>query len=128
MIRSAAFSGSCTAIQADHEQLHNLMTTLRFEASSVRNAGAWVAEKAGRVKLGFSSGEDAHLRLLQSLESLFLGITGKQILWRALRATRDASPILEQTDFDHLERRALEQLNRVETQLIEAARAAFRPA
>lgn len=115
-------------VKADHEQLHNLMTALGFEESSVRNAGAWMAEKIGRAKLGFSASEDAKLRLLQSLETLFLGITGKQILWRALRAVKDASPILEQTDFDHLEKRALEQLDRVEVQRIEAARAAFRAA
>ena len=119
------FRGLESDVKADHEQLHNLMTTLGFEESGVRNAGAWVAEKVGRVKLGFSAGEEAKLRLLQSLESLFLGITGKQILWRALRATSDAWPTLQQTDFDHLERRALEQLERVEAQRIEAARGAF---
>ena len=75
-------------VKADHEQLHNLMTTLGFEDSGVRNAGAWMAEKLGRAKLGFSGGESSELRLLQTLESLFLGITGKQLLWRALQAMR----------------------------------------
>jgi hypothetical protein len=120
------FSELLADVNADHEQLHNLMTALGFEESSVRNAGAWMAEKLGRAKLGFSAGEDSELRLLQSLETLFLGITGKQLLWRALRAVKDASPILRRTDFERLEKRALEQLNRVEARRIEAAGSAFR--
>ncbi len=114
-----------TDVQADHEQLHNLMAALDFEESSVRNAGAWMAEKFGRAKLGFSAGEEGRLRLLQSLESLSLGITGKQLLWRALRAVDASSAVLEQTDFDHLEKRAQEQLERVEGKRLEAARAVF---
>lgn len=104
------------------------MTALDFEESSAPNAGARMAGKFGRAKLGFPTGEGGKLRLGQSLESLFLGITGKQILRRALRAVKDASPILQQTDFDHLERRAIEQLDRVEVRRVEAARAALRGA
>jgi hypothetical protein len=58
-------------VKADHEQLHNLMTTLGFEGSGVRDAGAWMAEKLGRAKFGFSGGETSGLRLVQTLESLF---------------------------------------------------------
>ena len=109
-------------VKADHEQLHNLMTTLGFEDSGVRNAGAWMAEKLGRAKLGFSGGESSELRLLQTLESLFLGITGKQLLWRALQAMRDSSRILQRTDFEYLEKRAIEQLERVEGKRLAAAK------
>jgi hypothetical protein len=109
-------------VKADHEQLHSLMTALGIDDSGVRNAGAWVAEKLGRAKLGFSGGETSDLRLLQTLESLFLGITGKQLLWRALRAARDSSPVLQKTAFDILERRAIAQLEKVEAKRILAAR------
>lgn len=112
-------------VKADHEQLHNLMSALGFEESDVRNAGAWMAEKLGRVKLGFSGGEASGLRLLQTLESLYLGITGKRLLWRALQALRDSSPVLQRTDFEHLEKRALEQLEKLEAQRLAAAHAAF---
>ncbi len=108
-------------IKTDHEQLHSLMTALGFDDSGVRNAGAWVAEKLGRAKLGFSGGDTSELRLLQTLESLFLGITGKQALWRALRAVRDSSSVLEKTDFELLEKRADEQLEKVEARRLLAA-------
>ena len=52
------FRGSCTDdIKADHDQLHNLMTALGVADSDARNAGAWLAEKFSRAKLGFSGGE-----------------------------------------------------------------------
>jgi len=112
-------------IKADHEQLHKLMTALGFADSDTRNAGAWLAEKFGRAKLGFSGGDASGLRLLQTLESLALGITGKRLLWRALYTIRQSSPALKETDFDYLEQRAIEQSNRVEIKRLETARAVF---
>ncbi|MBA3961700.1 MAG: hypothetical protein H0X40_07355 [Chthoniobacterales bacterium] len=113
-------------VKSDHETLHDLMTALGGEVGSVRNAGAWVAEKFGRAKLGFSTGDDADLGLLQSLEVLYAGITGKRLLWRALAAVKTTSPILEQIDFDRLERRALEQAEKVESKRLDSARETLR--
>ena len=110
-------------IKADHDQLHNLMAALGVADSDARNAGAWLAEKFSRAKLGFSGGKVSNLRLLQTLESLALGITGKRLLWRALHAIRQSSPVLQQTDFEHLEQRAIEQSDRVEIKRLETARA-----
>jgi hypothetical protein len=104
------------------------MTTLGVADSGARNAGAWVAEKFSRAKLGFSDGDVSRLRLLQTLESLVLGITGKQLIWRALHAVRQSSPALQQTDFEHLEKRAIEQADRVEIKRLENARAVFHKA
>lgn len=120
----------CTELHADvtsdHEQLRNLINALGFEESRVRNAGAWMAEKLGRAKLGFPGGETASLRLVQAFETLLLGITGKQLLWRSMSAVSSTSPVLQRTDFTHLEKRALEQIERVEAKRVGAARAAFR--
>ncbi len=110
-------------IKADHEQLHKLMTALGFADSDTRNAGAWLAEKFSRAKLGFSGGDGTDLRLLQTLESLTLGITGKRLLWRALHAVRRSSAALQQMDFEYLEQRAIEQSNRVEIKRLETAHA-----
>ncbi len=122
---AAFFAELHREIKADHEQLHNLMTRLGVADSGARNAGAWVAEKFSRAKLGFSDGEVSALRLLQTLESLVLGINGKQLLWRALQAVRQSSPALQQTDFERLEKRAIEQSDRVEIKRLETARAVF---
>ena len=108
-------------IKVDHDQLHTLMTALGVEDSDARNAGAWLGEKFSRAKLGFSGGGGSSLRLFQTLESLALGITGKRLLWRALHAVRQSSPVLRQTDFEHLEQRAIQQSDRVETKRLEMA-------
>lgn len=118
----ASFFGTLQAdIEADHQQLHNLMTALGFEKSSVRNAGAWMGEKFGRVKLGFADGEDRKLRLLQSLEAIYIGIMGKRLLWRALYAARESSAVLRMTDFSLLEQRAVEQAERVDNRRLAVA-------
>ena len=113
-------------IQADHDQLRSVMERLGDEDSSLRNAGAWLAEKFGRLKMGFTASADSKLRLLQSLEFLFLGITGKRSLWRALIDVRPAWPMLADIDLARLEERAKEQAERVDVHRLAAARAAFR--
>ena len=98
------------------------MTALGIEESGTRNAGAWMAEKIGRAKIGFTGGDTSDLRTLQTLETLYLGVTGKRLLWQSLQAARDTSPVLERTDFDRLTMRATEQLERIEAQRVKAAK------
>jgi hypothetical protein len=112
-------------IGADHDQLLNLMKALGFEESSVRNAGAWIAEKFSQAKIGFTAAEDSRRRLLQSLETLLLGVTGKKLLWRALDAVKEGSPILARTNFEQLIARANEQAQRIENERLNVARATF---
>lgn len=112
-------------VKSDHETLHRLMEALGFEESSVRNAGAWMAEKFSRAKLGFGGGQESGLRLLQAFETLIIGITGKRLLWRALHVAQGIDIALRQTDFDHLEKRAQEQLDRVEAKRLETSITTF---
>jgi hypothetical protein len=106
-------------IQSDHEQLHRIMTALEIEESSIRDAAAWIAEKFSWPKLG-SAAKD--LALLQSFEALFMGISGKRMLWRALREIQTSSAILERFDFCQLEARASQQLERVEATRMKVVR------
>ena len=119
------FRKLCADIRLDRRQLRNVMTVLGFQESTVRDTGAWMAEKLARTKLGFSNGKTVGLRLVESLEILQLGITGKRLLWRAMSAAIKSSPVLQQSDFTALERRAMKQLERVEAKRLEAARATF---
>ena len=110
-------------IQADQETLRNLIRKLGAEESAMRKAGAWVAEKFSRIKVG---DVDESAGLLQALEALALGITGKRLLWRSLAAIAANFPALQGTDFSELEKRAQDQFERVETLRIQMAREAFR--
>jgi hypothetical protein len=67
-------------VKSDHEILRRLITDLGFDDSSVRNAGAWIVEKVGRIKIGFGAGTNGGLRDFEALETLFIGIIGKRLL------------------------------------------------
>lgn len=65
------------------------------------------------------------IRLLQALETLAIGITGKLLLWRALKAAQQTASLLPQTDFDQLALRAQKQIKQVEAKRLDAARETF---
>jgi len=110
-------------IEADQETLRNLIRKLGAKESAVRKAGAWLAEKFSRVKIGDA---DDSAELLQVLEGLALGISGKQLLWRSLAATEANFPALQGSDFSELEKRAHDQFERVEGLRMQMVREAFR--
>ena len=115
-------------ISADQDVLRDLLRTFEEGESAVRKAGAWLAEKLGRAKFGLSEHQVSGTGLLEALEGLALGITGKQLLWRALQSASDTTPQLRGLDYAHLEQRAREQRDRVEEKRLAAARDAFRSA
>src|ERR1700682_506240 len=65
-------------ISADQEKLRDLIRKLGGEESVVHKAGAWMIEKLGRVKIGAAGDKGGELGLLQALEGLAMGITGKR--------------------------------------------------
>ena len=117
------FRDLCDEIEADQETLRNLIRKLGAEESAVRKAGAWLAEKFSRVKIGDA---DDSAELLQALEGLALGISGKQLLWRSLAAIEANFPALQGSDFSELEKRAHDQFERVERLRMQMVREAFR--
>jgi hypothetical protein len=113
------FSQIDKEIRADQSVLRSLMRRLNIEESSLRKAGAWAAEKVGRVRLMIAGGEQGSLGLVLTLEGLIMGIVGKKLLWRSLAAANLAE--LNGYDFRELERRAEQQIERIETERIRAA-------
>jgi hypothetical protein len=117
------FSDLRDDIHADQEKLRDLIGKVGGKESALRKVAGWVSEKFGRVKIGDT---DDSAELLQALEGLALGVTGKQLLWRSLAVIAPNFPALQGTDFSELEKRAQEQFGRVETLRIEMARETFR--
>lgn len=109
----------CTEIEADRTTLEEVMEQLAVKRDSAKIAGAWAAEKLGRLKLnGRLRGYSPLSRLLE-LEMLHLGITGKLELWRALQHTLDAK--LARFDLAALIERAESQRQTVERLRLDAA-------
>jgi hypothetical protein len=110
-------------IESDAAVLRRLIGETRAQESFFRKAAAWLSEKFARVKFIGAGDQRDELGLLQALETIELGIRGKQLLWRALATTNLAG--VSDVDLGELEKRALDQQQRVEKERTQIARAAF---
>jgi hypothetical protein len=106
-------------IREEQQVLRDLIAALDSREHPIKQAGAWLAEKAARVKLGDTGG--TALARMEALESLAVGIQGKIALWRALQRVAGGHPALAGLDLVKLERQAREQFERVEERRLEAA-------
>jgi hypothetical protein len=107
-------------VRVDQEKLEGLIAKLGLDESAVQKAGGWLMEKLSRPKI---DEEESGL----GLEALVLGITGKRSLWRTLQAASRAVPEVARLDYSGLEKRAIEQCERVEARRLEIARGVFKP-
>ncbi|HEY3615044.1 MAG TPA: hypothetical protein VGK92_15130 [Gaiellales bacterium] len=113
-------------VEADREALRRLLGELGIRPSITKNAGAWISERAARLKPNGRLRGDPPMQRLHELETLSLGIAGKLALWQALRVSPEAATAAG-IDLDELERRAGEQREQVERERIAAARTALFP-
>lgn len=112
-------------IEADRQELEQLMARMEITQRVSRQATVWMAEKMTQLKLHLDDPTDGALRQLEMLEGLALGIQGKQALWRGLAATTVIVPSLQGINYEQLEQRAEEQHQQVERLRLEAAKIAL---
>jgi len=105
--------------------LRKLLDDLDASPSTTRRIFGWLAEKFAERKLRADDPDTANFRLLESLEILSLGISGKIALWYALERCRDVEPAVATLNFQQLLSMAHRQRERVESVRTDAARAAF---
>jgi hypothetical protein len=119
----AFFSGIEAEIRADQKTLRSLMDSLGIEESNLRKAGAWAAEKVGRARLMIAGDEPGGHGLVLMFEALIAGVVGKKLMWRALVLVH--LPQLSGYDFEELQRRAEQQIERLEAERIRAVEHTF---
>src|SRR5437762_13906553 len=110
-------------IKADQDMVRDVMRILGVEESKVRQAGAWAAEKVGRARLMIAGDVQGSLGLVLTLEGLIMGVTAKKLMWRALAAAK--LPRLSSYNFEQLQRRAEQQIERIEAERIRTVSQAF---
>jgi hypothetical protein len=116
--RVAQFASQLLAeVRQDREFLVEFIRRLGGDASTVKEATAWVAEKAGRLKLDL----DESIGIFEAVELLSLGVLGKVALWNAIRAARENDPHLQELDLDQLTARAQAQFRQLESLRLELA-------
>lgn len=115
-----------TEIEEDRAALAAIMDRLGVRADQVRKVLAWSVEKLGRLKLNGQLTGYSPLSRLEELEILELGVTGKRLLWEALR--RAAPDGLDDEELGRLADRARAQRERLEDIRLQAASEALGPA
>ena len=113
-------------IEADRETLVRLMAEMGIRRSRAKNAAAWLAERALRLKPNGRLHGEPMMQRLHELEALSLGIAGKLALWQALRVVPQVASFAG-IDLDELAERAGRQRERVEAERMTFARAALAP-
>ena len=113
-------------IEQDRDTLKAVMAANGVQVQRYKLAGAWAAEKAARLKFNGALLRRSPLTPLVELETLVVGIHGKEGLWRALR--ENAADVAAAARFDELIDRARRQHDDVDRQRIEAGKRAVSPA
>ena len=97
-------------IESDLRSLEGLMASADIKPSQVKDTLARLAEKAGRLKLNGRVARRSPLSDVIELETLVVGITGKEALWESLRAAET----IPQDNLQSLIERAQQQREIVE--------------
>ena len=112
-------------IEEDRKTLIDLMDRIGTSKNPVKQATAWVTEKATRPKFSGLTSGGPKVGTFMALENLTLGVEGKVSLWRALKEVPDQYGPLQSMNLDELIERAEEQRNALERERIAAGRRAL---
>ena len=110
-------------IAQDRTTLEDVMRALDVPPSRTKLALARVGDQLGRLKTDRAVASHPPLGRLLALETLLVGVRGKQALWRALQIAPD--PRLARFDFAALAQSADDQCDALERYRLRAAAEAF---
>ncbi len=112
-------------IEADRDELLSVMKALAMHPDPAKQAGGWLAEKAGRLKLNGRLRGYSPLSRLVELEGLCVGVEGKKELWLALERIASEDARLARFDLDGLASKAQKQRDELERHRLRAAEVAL---
>jgi hypothetical protein len=98
-------------IESDRAVLEAFVNKIGGDSSTLKEAAAWVAQKAGRMKLDLNQ----PLGLFEAVEVLALGVLGKLALWNAIDVVCQANGGVGELDLETLIARARNQHRELET-------------
>jgi len=93
-------------IEQDRQTLMELMQHMGSSKNPVKQATAWIAEKASRAKFSGATSGDPELGTFMALETLALGVRGKARMWETLKLVADQHPAIASVNLDELIYRA----------------------
>lgn len=117
--------GFMQEVREEQATLETLLDSIEATPDRLKQMAAWIAEKAGRLKLNGQITGYSDLSRLLELEGLCLGVEGKVSLWRSLKQVAGHHPMLAVTELDDLIARAETQREKLEEFRLGAAAVAF---
>jgi hypothetical protein len=112
-------------LEEGQQVLESLLDAFEATPDRMKQMAAWIAEKAGRLKLNGQITGYSDLSRLLEVEGLCLGVEGKSSLWRSLKQVEGHYPELAVADLDGLLRQAENQREKLEEFRLGAAAVAF---
>lgn len=112
-------------IEEERRELVGLLDRVGGNPDAVKQGAAWVAEKAGRIKLNGQLTGYSPLSRLVEIEGLAVGIEAKLSMWRALRRLADVDPRIPSQVLEGLIESGERQRDDMEKCRLEAADIAF---
>lgn len=106
-------------VREDDRTVRSILEKIGSTPSAIKQAGGWLLEKLGRLKLGHSG--STNFEMFESLELLAVGIQGKLCLWKALQVAARNDSRLREYDFEALITRAQQHYDAVESQRLHLA-------
>ncbi len=101
-------------LESDHAALAAILRRLDVAPDPARQAGTWLGERMGRLRLTASGAGDEPTGLLLALEALGLGIAANRSAFTTLRDLAEVQPALDPEQLDALIARATSQGSRLE--------------
>lgn len=112
-------------LEEEQQIVQNLLDSFEAAPDRLKQLAAWIAEKAGRLKLNGQITGYSDLSRLLEVEGLCLGVEGKLSLWRSLKQVAGHYPELAVVDLDGLIQRGEAQRDKLEGFRLGAAAIAF---
>jgi hypothetical protein len=107
-------------IEEDRQTLIALMDRMGISRNPLKQTGAWIAEKASRMKFGGLTSGQPELGTFLAVESLALGVQGKLSLWNVLRQVAGQHPAIAALNLEELTQRAKAQYDLLEHERLTA--------
>jgi len=112
-------------IEEDRKTLMDLMDRMGTSKNPVKQATAWLVEKATRPKFSGLTSGGAKVGTFMALENLTLGVEGKVSLWKILKEVPDQYGPLKPVNLEDLIERAEAQRDALERERVAAGRLAL---
>lgn len=112
-------------VKEEQAVVQDMMDRIGGTENLLKQATAWVAEKAHRLKPNDDLLHYTDLKQLEALESIGTAVSGKQMLWKGFAVLLADEPRFEDIDFQFFAQRSKRQLAGIEQHRLVAARCAF---